>query len=166
MLEENIELSDLQLEQFYKYMNILVEWNKFMNLTGITEPKEVITKHFIDSLTVLDKVDKNASVIDVGTGAGFPGIPLKIMNKDKAFTLIDSVNKKLNVKRKIWKMSLSSSFWRPLPARRFGISFGPSGAGRSASAVPAPGNAAGSADAAPESRIRGRAANKTKRKRF
>jgi len=62
-------------------------------------------------------------------------------------------------------MSLSSSFWRLLSPRRFGISFGLSGAGRSASAVPAPGNAAGSADAAPESRIRGRAANKTKRKR-
>ena len=63
--ELKIELSDMQLEQFYNYMNILIEWNKFMNLTGITEPEEVVTKHFIDSLTVLDKIDKNASIIDV-----------------------------------------------------------------------------------------------------
>lgn len=93
--ELNIELSDLQLEQFYKYMNILVEWNKFMNLTGITEPKEVITKHFIDSLTVLDKVDKNASVIDVGTGAGFPGIPIKIAFPQTKIVLLDSLNKRI-----------------------------------------------------------------------
>ena len=93
--ELNIELSDLQLEQFYNYMNILLEWNKFMNLTGITEPKEVITKHFIDSLTVLDKVDKNASVIDVGTGAGFPGIPIKIAFPETRVVLLDSLNKRI-----------------------------------------------------------------------
>ena len=93
--ELNIELSDLQLEQFYKYMNILVEWNKFMNLTGITEPQEVITKHFIDSLTVLDKIDKNASLIDVGTGAGFPGIPIKIAFPEVKVVLLDSLNKRI-----------------------------------------------------------------------
>ena len=93
--ELKIELSDLQLEQFYKYMNILVEWNKFMNLTGITEPTEVITKHFIDSLTVLDKIDKNASVIDVGTGAGFPGIPIKIAFPETKVVLLDSLNKRI-----------------------------------------------------------------------
>lgn len=93
--ELNIELSDLQLEQFYKYMNILVEWNKFMNLTGITEPEEVITKHFIDSLTVLDKIDKNASIIDVGTGAGFPGIPIKIVFPETKVVLLDSLNKRI-----------------------------------------------------------------------
>jgi len=93
--ELNIELSDLQLEKFYKYMNILVEWNKFMNLTGITEPEEVITKHFIDSLTVLDKVNKNASIIDVGTGAGFPGIPIKIAFPETKVVLLDSLNKRI-----------------------------------------------------------------------
>jgi len=93
--ELNIELSDLQLKQFYNYMNILLEWNKFMNLTGITEPEEVITKHFVDSLTVLDKIDKNASVIDVGTGAGFPGIPIKIALPETKVVLLDSLNKRI-----------------------------------------------------------------------
>ena len=91
----NLELSELQLEQFYNYMDILIEWNKFMNLTGITEPEEVITKHFIDSLTVLDKIDKNASIIDVGTGAGFPGIPIKIAFPETKVVLLDSLNKRI-----------------------------------------------------------------------
>ncbi len=91
----NIKLSDMQLEQFYQYMNILLEWNKFMNLTGITQPEEVITKHFIDSLTVLDKTDKNASIIDVGTGAGFPGIPIKIAFPEVEVVLLDSLNKRI-----------------------------------------------------------------------
>lgn len=93
--ELKIDFSDIQLEQFYDYMNILIEWNKFMNLTGITQPEEVITKHFIDSLTVLDKMDKNASVIDVGTGAGFPGIPIKIAFPDTKVVLLDSLNKRI-----------------------------------------------------------------------
>ena len=76
--ELNIELSEKQLNQFYDYMNILNEWNKVMNLTNITEPLEVREKHFIDSLTVLKNVNRNDSIIDVGTGAGFPGIPIKI----------------------------------------------------------------------------------------
>ena len=93
--ELNIELTDLQLEQFYNYMNILIEWNKFMNLTGITEPEEIITKHFIDSLTVLDKIGKNATIIDVGTGAGFPGIPIKIAFPETKVVLLDSLNKRI-----------------------------------------------------------------------
>lgn len=93
--ELNIELTDLQLEQFYRYMNILIEWNKFMNLTGITKPEEIITKHFIDSLTVLDKIDKDANIIDVGTGAGFPGIPIKIAFPDTKVVLLDSLNKRI-----------------------------------------------------------------------
>lgn len=93
--ELNIDLSDVQLEQFHNYMNILIEWNKFMNLTGITDPKEVITKHFIDSLTVLYKIDKNVSVIDVGTGAGFPGIPIKIAFPETRVVLLDSLNKRI-----------------------------------------------------------------------
>lgn len=93
--ELNIELTDLQLEKFYRYMNILIEWNKFMNLTGITKPEEIITKHFIDSLTVLDKIDKDANIIDVGTGAGFPGIPIKIAFPDTKVVLLDSLNKRI-----------------------------------------------------------------------
>jgi len=92
----NIELSDVQIEQFYNYMNILIEWNKVMNLTGITEPKEVIIKHFIDSLTVLNKIDKQSKIIDVGTGAGFPGIPIKIAFPETEVILLDSLNKRIN----------------------------------------------------------------------
>lgn len=93
--EIQLELTDFQLEQFYNYMNILIEWNKFMNLTGITEPKEIIVKHFIDSLTVLDKIDKKDMIIDVGTGAGFPGIPIKIAFPETKVILLDSLNKRI-----------------------------------------------------------------------
>ena len=77
-------------------MNLLIEKNKVMNLTGITEPREVILKHFIDSLTILKYIDKNSSVIDVGTGAGFPGVPLKIAENSLEMTLLDSLNKRIN----------------------------------------------------------------------
>ena len=87
--ELNIELSEKQFNQFYDYMNILNEWNKVMNLTNITEPLEVIEKHFIDSLTVLKNVNENDSIIDVGTGAGFPGIPIKIAYPKSKVTLLD-----------------------------------------------------------------------------
>lgn len=92
----DIELSNVQIEQFYNYMNILIEWNKVMNLTGITEPKEVIIKHFIDSLTVLNKIHKQSKIIDVGTGAGFPGIPIKIAFPETEVVLLDSLNKRIN----------------------------------------------------------------------
>ena len=93
--EINIELDDDKSVMFYEYMNMLVEWNKNINLTSITEPNDVILKHFIDSLTAYKHL-KNASVIDVGTGAGFPGIPLKIIDKDENITLLDSLNKRIN----------------------------------------------------------------------
>ncbi len=93
--ELNIELTDFQLKQFYEYMNILIKWNKVMNLTRITEPKEIIIKHFIDSLTILDNINENSSVIDVGTGAGFPGIPIKIAFPDTKIILLDSLNKRI-----------------------------------------------------------------------
>ena len=93
--ELNIELSEKQLNQFYDYMNILNEWNKVMNLTNITETLEVIEKHFIDSLTVLKHVNENDSIIDVGTGAGFPGIPIKIAYPKSKVTLLDSLNKRI-----------------------------------------------------------------------
>ena len=90
-----VRFSVEQIEQFYKYMNLLIEWNEKMNLTAITEPKEIILKHFIDSITILKYIDDNSKLVDVGTGAGFPGVPLSIMNPILKITLVDSLNKRL-----------------------------------------------------------------------
>lgn len=84
-----------QLEQFFEYMELLIEWNEKMNLTAITDPEEIILKHFIDSITILKDIEDNSRVVDVGTGAGFPGIPLSIMNPTLKITLVDSLNKRL-----------------------------------------------------------------------
>ena len=84
-----------QLEQFFEYMNLLIEWNEKMNLTAIVEPNEIILKHFIDSITILKEIDNSSKIIDVGTGAGFPGVPLRIMNSTLNVTLADSLNKRL-----------------------------------------------------------------------
>ena len=92
----DVELNDRQLEEFYLYMNLLLEWNEKINLTAITKPEEIILKHFIDSLTICKYIKQEKSLIDVGTGAGFPGIPLKIVNKDIKITLLDSLNKRIN----------------------------------------------------------------------
>lgn len=91
-----LKLSDAQINNFYIFMNLLIEKNKVMNLTGITEPKEIVLKHFIDSLTALKYINENNSVIDVGTGAGFPGLPLKIADKSLEIILLDSLNKRIN----------------------------------------------------------------------
>lgn len=90
-----IKLSDTQLEQFSLYGDLLVEWNEKMNLTSITDPQEIIVKHFLDSLTLTPWVQGD-KVVDIGTGAGFPGVPLKIFYKDKSFTLVDSLAKRLD----------------------------------------------------------------------
>ena len=90
----DIILEEKQIENFYKYMNLLLEWNEKMNLTAITEPNEVILKHFIDSLTISNLIEKEQKVIDIGTGAGFPGIPLSIVNNEN-ITLLDSLNKRI-----------------------------------------------------------------------
>ena len=93
-----VELTDAQCAQFEKYYNLLIDWNSRINLTRITEPYEVAVKHFADSLTLLKYFDipEAAKVIDVGTGAGFPGIPLKIARPDIKLTLLDSLNKRLS----------------------------------------------------------------------
>lgn len=95
--ELNLVLDKNQLDQFIKYYEILVEWNSFMNLTTITEFDEVILKHFLDSISIVKGVDlsKMHTVIDVGTGAGFPGIPLKIVYPHLRITLLDSLNKRI-----------------------------------------------------------------------
>lgn len=92
----NIVFNDKHLNQFYEYMNLLLEWNEKINLTAITEPEEIILKHFIDSLTINKYIEKNKTLADVGTGAGFPGIPLKIYRPDLNVTLVDSLNKRIN----------------------------------------------------------------------
>jgi 16S rRNA (guanine527-N7)-methyltransferase len=94
--EIGIALNEEQVNQFYRYMELLLEWNEKINLTAITKPEEIILKHFIDSITIAEKVPKNSKLIDVGTGAGFPGIPLKIIREDIEVTLLDSLNKRIN----------------------------------------------------------------------
>ena len=94
----DIELSEKQAEQFKNYYDLLIEWNSKINLTAITDYNEVLVKHFEDSISIMNILDMNSvdSVIDIGTGAGFPGIPIKIMFPHIKLTLLDSLNKRIN----------------------------------------------------------------------
>lgn len=101
--ELKIELSEEKILQFYRYMQLLLERNEKINLTAITEPKEIILKHFVDSLTIAKYIRQGSTLVDMGTGAGFPGIPLKIYREDIKITLVDSLNKRINFLREIVK---------------------------------------------------------------
>ena len=92
-----ITLTEQQINQFLVYYEMLVEWNQMMNLTAITEYEEVMKKHFVDSISLVKAYDvsKSVSVIDVGTGAGFPGLALKIAYPQLKLTLLDSLNKRI-----------------------------------------------------------------------
>ena len=98
-----VSLDAKALERFDIYARLLVEWNEKINLTAITEPDEIVIKHFVDSLSIFSAVEipGGAKVIDVGTGAGFPGVAMLIARPDLDITLMDSTNKKLNVIRNI-----------------------------------------------------------------
>lgn len=94
-IEANISVDEYKIKKFYAYMKLIQDWNEKINLTTILEPKEMIIKHFIDSLTISKRIKDDSRVIDIGTGAGFPGIPLKIVNESINITLVDSLNKRI-----------------------------------------------------------------------
>ena len=109
-LELGIQLTDTQVNQFETYYELLVEWNKVMNLTGITEYDEVMQKHFVDSLSIVKAADLGQckKVLDMGTGAGFPGIPIKIVYPHLEVVLLDSLNKRIKfLNEVIGKLGLS-----------------------------------------------------------
>ena len=91
----NISILEEQAKSFIEYMKMLLEWNEKINLTAIIEPQEIILKHFIDSLTILSYINEEETILDIGTGAGFPGVPLKIVRESNKITLLDSLNKRI-----------------------------------------------------------------------
>ncbi len=100
----SIEINDLQAEKFVKYYDFLIEENKKFNLTAITDFEQVILKHFIDSVLPINEIKHNAKIVDVGTGAGFPGIPIKILRDDVDILLVDSLEKRIKFLNELIKL--------------------------------------------------------------
>lgn len=103
-----LELNETQYDMLDRYAELLVEYNKVMNLTGITDPEGISEKHFLDSLLIFKYADipEKSSVIDVGTGAGFPGVPMKLYRNDLKVTLLDSLNKRVNFLKEVSEKTL------------------------------------------------------------
>lgn len=99
-----IRLNQEQVESFDLYLRELLKWNQKINLTAIRSEKGIVLKHFLDSLSVFPYLSKTASLLDIGSGAGFPGIPLRIVQPSLEITLIDSVRKKVDFQRHIIRM--------------------------------------------------------------
>ena len=97
LIEYGYELSENEENSFSEFSSMLIEWNKKMNLTAVTEDKDISIKHFLDSVVPIFSFDikENSKIIDVGTGAGFPGVPIKIIRPDLDFTFLDSLNKRI-----------------------------------------------------------------------
>ena len=96
IIKDYMNIDDVSAKKFVIYMELLREWNERMNLTAITDEEGILVKHFFDSCSISDFVGNNSKIIDVGTGAGFPGLPLKIVNDSLNLTLVDSLNKRIN----------------------------------------------------------------------
>lgn len=100
----SVEITEKEANMFYEYDKLLLDWNEKINLTAITDEREIILKHFIDSLTINRYIENAENVMDIGTGAGFPGVPLKIVNENKRFILVDALNKRVNFLEEIKKV--------------------------------------------------------------
>ena len=99
----DIKISKKEIDLLYRYMNLLLDWNNKINLTAITKEEDIILKHFIDSISINEYLKEKNKIIDIGTGAGFPGIPLKIINPNMEFILVDSLNKRINFLEEVAK---------------------------------------------------------------
>ena len=100
----SVEITEKEANMFYEYDKLLLDWNEKINLTAITDEREIILKHFIDSLTINRYIENADNVMDIGTGAGFPGVALKIVNENKRFILVDALNKRVNFLEEIKKV--------------------------------------------------------------
>jgi len=124
LLELKININEEKIDKFDKFSKLLLEWNEKMNLTALTLPEDISVKHFLDSIAPLSvfEIKENSKIIDVGTGAGFPGIPIKIIREDLDFTFMDSLNKRINFLKEVSKnIELKTAEFVHLRAEEGGI---------------------------------------------